>query len=160
VSGPAYDLLLVTHILAAVVGFGAIAAAGWAASTARRSPDPTGDESVRRFFKVGTDWPARVVFLVPVLGLGLLFGGDRSAAHEPWPWIGLTLWTVAAGLATGLCWPAERRAQESLAALGGSAVPSDDVLRDFRDACHRIEVAAGAISICFLAAVVVMILQP
>jgi len=161
VSQPLYDLLLVAHVAAAVIGFGAIAAAGLAASSARGSRDPVSDQAVRRFFKTGPDWPARLVFLVPLLGLALLLGGDRSGAHAPWPWIGLTLWMVATGLATVLCWPAEQSAQQTLAALqAASPEASQDLLRQFREACRRVELAAGAISVCFVAAVLVMILQP
>jgi hypothetical protein len=161
VSQPLYDLLLVAHVVVAVVGFGAIAAAGLAASSARGSRDPVSDEAVRRFFKTGPDWPARFIFGVPLLGLALLFGGDRSAAHAPWPWIGLTLWTLATGVATALCWPAEQSAQEKLTALqGASPETSEALLGQFREACRRMELAAGAISVCFVAAVFVMIFQP
>jgi peptidoglycan/LPS O-acetylase OafA/YrhL len=150
-SPPAYDILLVAHIAAAVLGFGAIAVGGYTAASARRHPDPFGDEAVVRFFKPGRDWPARTIYLVPLLGLGLLFGGDGSAAGQPWPWIGLSIWVVAVGLATGMCWPAERRAQEALA---------DGALERFRGECRRMELATGAISVCFVAAVVVMVVQP
>jgi hypothetical protein len=161
VSTPAYDLLLVAHVLAALVGLGAIAAAGVAASSGRGSPDPVSDESVRRFFKPGPDWPARAIYLVPLLGLALLFGGDRGDAHAAWPWIGLGLWIVAAGLATGVTWPAERNAQNALAELRGAPPEtSRALLWQFRESCRRIEVAAGAISVCFVAAIVVMIVQP
>jgi hypothetical protein len=159
VSGPLYDLLLVVHIVAGVVGFGALAAAGWAASSARGARDPAAEETVRRFFKPGRNWPARAIFLVPLLGLALLFGGDRDAAHSPWPWIGLALWLVVAGLASGMCWPAEAQAQQILIELLESG-PTDDLLGQFRDACRRMETAAWAISACFVAAVLVMILQP
>jgi len=161
VSGPAYDLLLVAHVLVALVGFGAIAAGGLAASSARRSGDPANDASVRRFFKQGRDWPARVIFLVPVLGLALLFGGSRSQVGASWPWIGLCIWIVAAGIASGMCWPAEHAAQITLAELTGD--PDGDtasLVADFRASCHRMELATGAISVCFVAALVVMIVQP
>ncbi|MGA2209601.1 MAG: hypothetical protein ABSH30_08200 [Acidimicrobiales bacterium] len=160
-SRPAYDLLLIAHVIAAFIGFGAIAAAGWAASSARRSADPVGDEAVRRFFKKGRDWPARAIFLVPLLGLGLLFGGDRSDVPAAWPWIGLSLWLIATGLASGRCWPAERAAQDALAELveSGSAAAAG-TLEVFRRSCRTMEQSVGAISICFVAAVALMILQP
>lgn len=191
-SGPLYDVILVAHVVAAVVGFGALAASGVAASSGRRSPDPVGDESVRRFFRVGRDWPARAIFLVPVFGLILLLGGDRSSLHEVWPWIGLGLWTATAGVATARCWPAETAAQRAFAVLtatgdgaagnvteaggapetgtgpgaatsGAAAAGAAEVaspLSEFRAACRRMEAAAGVTSICFVAAVVVMIWQP
>ncbi|MGO8875669.1 MAG: DUF2269 family protein [Acidimicrobiales bacterium] len=160
-STPLYDVLLVAHVVAAVVGFGALAVAGVAAASAGGSADPVSDEGVRRFFRAGRDWPARVIFLVPVLGLALLLGGDSGDLHAPWPWIGLCLWTIATAVATALCWPAEQAAQETFAALqGASPEATEALLRQFRLACRRMERAAGAISVCFLAAVLVMILQP
>lgn len=161
VSRPVYDIVLVAHVAAALIGFGAIAAGGLAASAARRASDPASDDGIRRFFKRAPDWPARAIFLVPVLGLILLLGGDRAAMGDPWPWIGLGLWVVAAGVATAQCWPAERRAQEALAALCEPVpCPSEVQLRQFRDACQRMELAVGAISVCFVAAILVMVLQP
>jgi hypothetical protein len=151
VSAPLYDVLLVAHVIVGVIGFGAMAVTGLAASSGRKSAEPLVDESLRRFFRPGRNWPARAIFLVPVLGLILLFGGDSGAVHQPWPWVGLGIWVFAAGLASARCWPAERRAQ---AALASRAVDS------FRQACRQMEVAAAAISICFVAAIVVMVAQP
>jgi hypothetical protein len=161
VSGPAYDLLLVAHVFVGLVGFGAIAIAGVAAATARQSGDPSNDASVRRFFKPGPDWPARLILLVPVLGLALLYGGDRSGAGTAWPWIGLCIWVVAVGIASAICWPAERAAQTTLGELSGA--PAEDsaaLVAQFRTSCRQMELATGAISVCFVAAVVVMIIQP
>ncbi len=200
-SQPAFDVLLVVHVLASVLGFGAIGVAGGEAARARRSARPAGDEAIRRFFKPGRVWPARTIFLVPVLGLGLLFGGDRADTGSVWPWLGLGIWFVAVGLATAVCWPAERTAQLALAELvsgegdgpatasstagppspaavpvsapaavpapAPAAVPAPAPAVDphpqldrFRAACRRMELAAGGISVCFLAAVVVMVAKP
>jgi uncharacterized membrane protein len=161
VSRPVYDLLLVAHVFVGLVGFGAIAIAGLAAAAARRSGDPATDASVRRFFKPGPDWPARMVLLVPVLGLGLLYGGDRSKVGTPWPWIGLCIWILAVGIASGICWPAERAAQTKLGELTGApAEGSASLVAQFRASCRQMELATGAISVCFVAAVAVMIIQP
>ncbi|MGH9295181.1 MAG: hypothetical protein ACRD0B_07605 [Acidimicrobiales bacterium] len=177
--GAGYDMALVAHVAAAVVGFGAIGAGGLEASRGRRSSDPARDLSLRRFFRPGKDWASAVIFLVPLIGLGLLFGGDRGDATRPWPWIGLGLWTSAASVAMAALWPAERRAQRLLAELvahletapvGQTALVGGgrDVLgvatpagaEAFRAACAVMERAAGVISVLFLVAVAVMIVQP
>ncbi len=201
---PGFDLLLVAHVVAGIVGFGAIAAAGYEARAGVLAEDPARDLGLRRFFRPGTDWAGHAIFLVPVLGLSLLLGAERRSVGAVWPWLGLGLWLVAAGVATGVCWPAERRAQQALSRLvdalpapstmsagsdrsdrsdrspseplvrGVSAVPADHppvaagpsgpsgpaLLSEFRTACRRMEAAAGLISIVFLAAVAVMIVQP
>jgi len=153
VSRPVYDVLLVVHVVVAVVGFGAVAVLGLEASAGRHSPDPAADESLRRFFRPGSDWPSRLIFAVPILGLALLFGGDRADASHVWPWLGLAVWVIAAGLATGRCWPAERVAQAALAA----EVPD---VASFRHACAVLERGVILIEVCFVAAVALMIIQP
>jgi hypothetical protein len=161
---PLYDVLLVAHVASAVLGFGSIAIGGWAASVGCRSSDPMGVEWVVRFFRPGIDWPGRVIFLVPVLGLTMLLGGDRSEVARVWPWLGLTIWSAAAGLATAMGWPAERRAQLELAAVAGDACDGADPdprrLEAFRAACARMERAAGLVSVCFVVVVVLMVWQP
>ncbi|MGO9557845.1 MAG: DUF2269 family protein [Acidimicrobiales bacterium] len=154
---PAYDVLLILHIASAFIGFGSIAIGGWAASAGRRSGDPGGEERVVRFFREGTDWPGRVIFVVPVLGLVLLLGGDHPDIGRAWPWIGLGLWVVAAGLASGLGWPAERRAQVELAALRAG---DNGRLESFQEACAQMERACAVITVSFVIVVTLMIWQP
>jgi hypothetical protein len=150
-TNPLYDLAFVAHVAVSLIGFGAIGASGLAASRARRLTSPLTDAATSRFFKPGIDWPARLIYLVPVLGLVLLFGNDRAATHEFWPWMGFGIWAVATGLATAWSWPAERRAQQAL---------QEESVDEFRRACYQMETAVGLISICFAFAVLVMILQP
>ena len=172
-SRPLYDVLLVAHVAAAVVGFGALAVLGLEASAGRRSSHPGADAGLRRFFSAGTDWAGRTIYLVPVLGLALLLGGDRSAVGHVWPWAGLAIWLAATGVASGLCWPAERKAQRALAGAdaGSAAAAGADEEADegageaaddeaFRRACARAERGCAVTSLLFVAAVAVMILQP
>jgi len=148
-------------VAVALLGFGAIAVAGLAASSSRRSAHPSADAATRRFFKHGRDWPGRTILLVPVLGIALLYGGDRSDVGAAWPWISLGIWVVATGIASGVCWPAERAAQETLERLiAAPANESASLVAEFRASCRRMELAAGAISVCFVAAVAMMIIQP
>ncbi|MHB8244694.1 MAG: DUF2269 family protein [Acidimicrobiales bacterium] len=154
---PVYDILLILHVALAFIGFGSIAVGGWAASAGRRSGRPAGEERVVRFFREGVDWPGRAILVVPVVGLVMLLAGDSSNVARPWPWIGLGIWLVAVGLASGLGWPAERRAQRALAAL---AAGDDSSLPSFRQACKEMELASSLVSLCFVAAVAIMIFQP
>ncbi len=157
---PLYDALLILHVLTAVVGFGSLAVGGLAAAAGRRSRDPAGDERVLRFFREGIDWPARAVLLVPVLGLALLFGGDRSNETMPWPWLGLAIWGTAVAIMCFVSWPAERAAQRELAALQAGEDGDGSRAGGFSAACTRMESAAGLTSVCFAFAVAIMIWQP
>ena len=159
-TGPGYDVLVVLHVLSAVIGFGAVGATGTYAGRARSVAEPRNDANLRRYFRPGTNWAERVMLLTPVLGAALLFGGDRSAVSQPWPWIGLGCWVLAAGVASAWCWPAERRIQAWLAAGADSGRSVASELGQFRDACRVVQRGAFAIAVLFLVAVVVMIAQP
>lgn len=168
-TGPGYDVLVVLHVLSAVIGFGAVGATGTYAGRARSVAEPRNDANLRRYFRPGTNWAERVMLLTPVLGAALLFGGDRSAVSQLWPWIGLGCWVLAAGVASAWSWPAERRIQAWLAAgadSGRSAAGAESgrsaasELGQFRDACRVVQRGAFAIAVLFLVAVVVMIGQP
>ena len=110
-TAPVYDLLVVLHVLSAVIGFGSVGVSGAYAARGRSSANPRQDATLVRYFHPGTNWAERTLLVTPVLGAIVLFAGDRSAASEIWPWIGLGAWTCAAAMATAWCWPAERRIQ-------------------------------------------------
>lgn len=155
-AAPFYDVLLVCHLAAVFVGFGAVGVAGWAAAEGAKASDPASDERLLRFFRPGRDWPARLVLLVPVFGLAMLFGGDRGAVSAVWPWAGLALWVVAAGHLIGLGWPNEKKAQLALAA----ETDREGARGDFRLACKKMERASAVAIVCFVAAAVLMVWQP
>lgn len=155
VTGPLYDLVLVAHVLAAVVGFGALGASGASAAAVRRSPDPWSEPSLARYFAPGRNWASRSVLLVPVLGATLLALGHFRDAPMPWPWIGLGIWAAAVAVASGGLWPAERAIQGLLAS------PPTDAARDaVASSARRAERSAAVTSLAFAAAVVVMVWQP
>ncbi|HUY86751.1 MAG TPA: hypothetical protein VMU77_06520 [Acidimicrobiales bacterium] len=109
--GIGYDALLAFHIICGVVGFGTVGLTGWFANRALADP---ADRSVARYFTTGTNWAARVIYLVPLSGIGLLFMGNGSGqvAHEDWVIAGILLWLIAAALSGMYVWPAERRIQD------------------------------------------------
>ena len=159
-TGPSYDLLVGLHAFSAVTGFGAVGVSGTYAARARSAAEPRRDEGLRRYFHPSTNWAERALFLTPVLGVIVLWTGDRSAVSQVWPWIGLGCWVLAVGIATGLCWPAEGKIQAWLAAPSDLREHQAPGLAEFRDTCRALQRGASATSLCFLVAVVVMIWQP
>jgi hypothetical protein len=159
-TGPGYDLLVGLHALSAVVGFGAVGISGTYAARARSLAEPRGDDGLRRYFRTGANWAERSLFVTPVLGAIVLGVGDSSAVSQPWPWIGLGCWVLAAGIATGLCWPAERRIQIFFADTSDDGERPAPGLVELREACATLQWGASAVSLCFLVAVVAMIWQP
>jgi hypothetical protein len=159
-TGAGYDLLVVLHVLSAVVGFGAVGVTGTYAVRARSAVEPRREPGLRRYFRPGTNWAERSLLLTPVLGAVVLWGGDSAAVSKVWPWVGLGFWVAATAIATGWCWPAERRIQVWFAHLPDSDEHAPAALSQLRDACRVVQWGASAISVCFVAAVVVMIWQP
>lgn len=154
---PLYDVLLVAHVAVALIGFGSIAVAGLSARRGRQVADPASDARLARFFAPGVDWPGRLIFLVPVFGLAMLLGGDRSDLPRLWPWIALACWTGAVGMVTARGWPSERAAQAALArARGGEA----EAAGEFRAACESMERSVAVVELLFVVALVLMIWQP
>jgi hypothetical protein len=160
VTGPGYDVLVGLHVLSAVVGFGSVAASGAYAARARAAGDPRRVAALLRYFHPGTNWAERSLLLTPAFGGIVLWVGDRGAASDAWPWIGLGCWVLAAAIASARCWPAEREIQVWLAKPSDPGeAPLTDLAR-FREACRKVQWSASAISICFAAAVAVMVGQP
>jgi uncharacterized membrane protein len=155
-TSPAYDVVIVFHVLAAVVGFGALGGTGAYAAALRRSADPFSDAALLRYFSPGRNWAGRAILLVPVLGATLLAMGHGRDLGHAWPWIGLAIWTVATALASSIAWPAEREIQRRLAA----GAPGAPVPPGLLAAGRRAERAAAATSLLFVAALVVMSWQP
>jgi|SRR5579863_10167408 len=152
VTGPGYDILEVLHVASAVVAFGSLGATGWYSALVRQRPEPGADAALLRYFRPGRNWAELSLFLVPVFGGALVALAGRSDAERAWPWIGLAIWAVATGAATAIVFPAERTLQALLVGdPAGQAVAR---------AARRCEQGAAITSVCFVAALVVMIAKP
>jgi len=146
-----YDLVLVAHVLAGLVGLGAVAAAGVAALALRRWGPAS--EPVRRYYRPGVNWAGRILFVVPVLGVVLMAmsHGDWTFA-DGWITAGLILWAVAAVAAETVLWPAERRLQAAV----GDDRPAAPRLGS---QCLRVAGTASVLTLVLLAATVVMVVK-
>ena len=156
-AGAGYSILLLLHVAAAVVGFGTVAVTGLQAGRLRRGADQPGAAGLRRYFRPGTNWAARALYAVPLLGFGLLAdsGGAWDAA-DGWVVAGLGLWLVAAVLAEVVLWPAERRIQRRVADGWDDPSEATALARD----CRRAAVTSALLLAVFLAALVVMTAKP
>jgi uncharacterized membrane protein len=147
----AYDIVLLAHILAVLASLLVVAVAGGSALALGRSGPPT--DALRRYYRPGTNWAGRVVFLVPVLGAVLvaMSQGDWSYSDD-WVLIGLVVWLAAALLGELVLWPAERRLRETVArGEAGGELATD---------CRSAAGASLAIGVLLIAATVVMVAKP
>jgi uncharacterized membrane protein len=156
-QNPGYSVLLVLHVAAAVVGFGALATTGVQAARARRGPAQSGADNLRRYFRPGVNWAGRTLYAVPLLGLGLV--ADSQGAFDVgdgWIVAGLALWLVALVLAELLAWPGERRVQQLVTERWDDPAAAGALDRE----CRRLAATSAVLVAVFLAAVVVMVGKP
>lgn len=150
-SHPWYAVLVVAHVLAAVVGFGAIGMTGAYARQLRTTLEPFASAALVRFFRPGRNLAARTILLVPVFGGAVV--APSGDAHRLYPYLGLAVWLAATGVASGLIWPAEARIQ------GLVAIRSTDTAA-IAALARRCERGATVTSLLFVTALAVMIAQP
>jgi hypothetical protein len=146
-----YDIVLLAHVLAGLVSLVVVAVAGGSALALRRSGPST--EALRRYYRPGTNWAGRTLFLVPVLGAVLvaLSEGDWSYSDD-WVVIGLGIWLGAALVGELVVWPAERRLR--------AAVGRDERTGVLATDCRAAAGGSAAIAVLLVVATVVMFAKP
>jgi hypothetical protein len=165
---PAYDIVLLAHVLSALVGFGAVVVAGGYALALRHAGP--GGEAVRRYYRPGINWGGRVLFLVPVLGVALIaMSHGRWGYSDGWVGLGLVLWAAAATVAEMALWPTERRLQQLVAALptgarspepGTPEPPGPTQEAELQALCLRAVLLAALLFVVAVVATVVMVAKP
>jgi len=105
-----YNLVLVLHILAVIIGFGGMFIAGFYGNEARDRPGPEGLAVAETTLKVTGRFPSIAVGAVPILGILLiLMSDDTWKFSEAWISLSFLLYIVLMGLATGIQVPAIRK---------------------------------------------------
>ena len=120
-----YNLVLVLHLLAVIIGFGGMFIAPFYGNEARNRPGPEGLAVAETTLKVTGTVPTVAVCAVPILGtLLILLSDDTWKFSEAWISLSLLLYIVLMGLATGVQVPAIRKmvAQRS-GADGAQSIP-------------------------------------
>lgn len=160
-SSPAYDVVLIAHVVAGVIGFGAVAITGHYARSARRWPGGGVAREVRVFFKPGRNVLARSVWLVPVLGVVLMAmsGGDYGWG-DLWVWSGVALFGAAAGLVQWVIWPGERALQVLVAGLEDAGRTPDGARGQIDTVALRVGRAVAGVDVCYVVAFALMIIKP
>lgn len=159
-EGPAFDVVLGLHVASALVALASVGATGAYAGTvasaaSAKQLDARRTEAQRRFFRPGTNWPARVLFLVPAFGITLLaMSGGFSRVQQAWLMASIACWLVAAIVALLNLWPAEARIQRL---LNTSADFRDgELARSARQASRWAAIVDALIVIAF----VLMVVKP
>jgi uncharacterized membrane protein len=159
-DGPAFDIVLLLHVVCVIVGFVTTATAAATGGRLRRllgSPLPL-PELLRRYFRPGVNWAGRTIYGIPVFGFALIAMSQGAyALGDGWVLGGLGIFAVLALLGEGVLWPAEQRLQVALAADNGEAPDGVESLR--RDATTMSRAAVAAL-VLLAVGTVIMLAQP
>lgn len=108
--GDLYNVVLVLHILASIIGFGGMFIAGFYGNEARSLPGREGLAVAQTTLKVTGGIPTVAVVAVPILGILLiLMSEDTIKFSAMWVSLSFLLYFVLMGLATGLQVPTIRK---------------------------------------------------
>jgi uncharacterized membrane protein len=108
--GDLYNVVLVLHILASIIGFGGMFIAGFYGNESRNLPGREGLAVAQTTLKVTGQIPTVAVCAVPILGILLiLMSEDTIKFSEMWVSLSFLLYFVLMGLATGLQVPTIRK---------------------------------------------------
>ncbi len=159
-NGPAFDVVLIAHVLCVVVSLVTLVASAVTASRLRTVLDGGAalPETLERYFRPGVNWAGRSLYGIPVFGFLLLaLSHGAYALHDGWVLSGLCIFVVMVLLAEGVLWPAERGLQVSVVPLRHGGVAVDEEVR--RDARAMVLSATAALVLLVLGSVL-MVAQP
>lgn len=110
VDGDLYNVVLVLHILASIIGFGGMFIAGFYGNESRNLPGREGLALAQTTLKVTGGIPTVAVCAVPILGILLiLMSEDAIKFSAMWISLSFLLYIVLMGLATGIQVPTIRK---------------------------------------------------
>lgn len=123
VGSGAYKFLLLLHILAAIVGFGAVVLNGIYGAEAKKRMGAEGaaiGEANFRVSKVGELF----IYSVPIWGFGLIGMSDKSwKLSQTWLWLALLIYIVGLGISHGLVIPSAKKMNVLARELAGGPPP-------------------------------------
>ncbi len=122
VDGDLYNVVLVLHILAAIIGFGGMFIAGFYGNESRNLPGREGLAVAETTLKVTGQIPTVAVCAVPILGILLiLMSEDAIKFSAMWVSLSFLLYFVLMGLATGIQVPTIRKMVAMRAGADGAS---------------------------------------
>lgn len=101
-----YDLLLLLHISAAIVGFGGVVLNGVYGAQAKQRPGPGGLAISEANYFVTTKICEIAIYLVPLFGFGLIGTSDSAwKFSQTWVIASLVMYVIALGVAHAVLLP-------------------------------------------------------
>lgn len=151
-----FKVLLFLHLLTAIFAIGPLVHAVTTASRGLRTTDRAAIATSSRMTKVY----AGASILTVIFGFGLMsstspYTGRKVASFgEPWIWISLLLWLVAAGVAIAVVVPALDAASDRLSLEADNETPATSSV------VARVAASGGVVGILMAVVVALMVWQP
>jgi hypothetical protein len=128
ITGGAFKVVLVLHLLTVVIGFGGITLIGFVGASSQRYPGPAGQavfDTSQRLGKVAEYF----IYAVPVFGIALLFISTTNGNHVYWwdqAWVSasLLIYILTIGFVHSLHLPNLKKMGELMAEMNASPPPS------------------------------------
>lgn len=150
----AFQVVLVLHILAAIVGFGTFAASAALGMKARASKGPVGAAVGQAGFDVFSRMGEWAIYAVPVFGiLAVLLSEDAFKFSDAWISLSFLIYIVAVGVLHALYLPSTRRANELMAAGSGQAAALEAVGK-------KAAMASAIVNLSWALVLVLMVTKP
>jgi uncharacterized membrane protein len=158
-----YKLLLLLHILAVVVGIGAVMLNGLYAAQAQRRPGAPGRAVSEANFAV-SQIAEKVIYLIPVFGILLVLVSDKAwKFSQTWVWLSLLLYIAALGVATGVMTPGHRRINGLLAEMENTPPPAGGAppqVVELQQVGQRMAMGGAFLDLAVVALIALMVWKP
>ncbi|MDQ1403058.1 MAG: hypothetical protein QOG03_1374 [Actinomycetota bacterium] len=163
-----YNTILMVHILAAIVGFGAVFLNGVYAAQIKKHGGSEGlaiAEANHAVTKIGE----YVIWTVPVWGILLILTSDKVwKFSQMWVGAALGIYIVAVGVATGVLIPLTKKMREKMAELIAMGPPPEGApasgpppqVAELEAMGKRAAILGGSLNIAILAILFLMVFKP
>jgi uncharacterized membrane protein len=167
ITGAAYKIVLLLHILCAIVGFGTVILNGLYGREAKRRPGPGGLAiSEANLFVSGV--AEYFIYAVFVLGFALIGLSDKAwKFSQTWIWLAIVLYIVGIGISHAVLFPNARRMRDLAKEMVDAGPPPADAppgpppqLAEMKQREKTLGAASGFLNILLIVILVLMIWKP
>ncbi|HEX7165896.1 MAG TPA: DUF2269 family protein [Acidimicrobiales bacterium] len=171
VTSTGYKIVFVLHLLSVIVGFGAVALNGLYGAEAKKRKGP-GGLAIGEANHAVSDVAEKVVFLVPIFGIGLVLMSDEQWTFgQTWVWLSLLLYVIGVGVAHAVMIPSAKRMNALAAELvaagpppmsagGGPAGGPPPQAVEMEAIGKRLAMGGGFLNLMLVAVVALMVFKP
>jgi uncharacterized membrane protein len=123
-EGNLYKTVLVLHIMAAIVGFGAVFLNGIYAAQAKKRQGPTGRAVIEANFAV-TQVGEKLIYAVPLLGILLVLVSDKAwSFSDTWIWLSMALYVVGIAVSHSVLLPGAKKIMALMVEIESGPAPT------------------------------------